>query len=241
MDDPNKGEEVTSPSPSDEIETPSDDFDFNETLDETPSKKSAEARINELVAKNKEISEQLKDVTSKLDESKNIQPVPTPTPTPQAVMEQSPEVKKAVEVLKKEGFVTTEDVEAKLREVEDRRLLDGAHQTLELKYGGEDGRPKYDRSKIEETMKARAIYDPEVAYKALYETELLDFALKQAEEEVKPKPFSERAGSSGGQQLEERSITRAKIAKAMETPAGRAWYERNQLKILDLMAKGQVE
>lgn len=238
---PNEEEETTSTSPSDETENPSDDFDFKDDLktddeDAAPRKRSAEARINQLVAKNKELEDRLNHV-----DERTSMPSTVPTPPIQRDQDESnPEVKKALDFLKQSGFTTKEDLTKGLQEIEDRRILDTTHRDLEGNYDGQDGRPKYRRSEVEEYMRTQGIYNPEVAYKALHEEELLDWQLKRAEGKRKERPYVQAQGASTGDSGKN-TITREKIAKAMLTPEGKAWYERNRTKILQLSAEGKLQ
>lgn len=233
MDDPNL--DIDS-SPSDEDTPGADDsIDPNAgTGDEAdpnagPKKKNAESRINELVAEVKTLKEKVAE-----DEKKLAPPAPTTT------QEQTPEVAKAVEYLKKLGFVQKADVEEQTQAIENRMALDNHHSRLESSYDGEDGRPAYDRKKVEDYMKEHAVYDPEIAYDALHKTELLDWAIKNAQGDGKKKAFVEKPGSSSSTR-DDQTITRERIAEAMKTTAGREWYERNRDKILDLTTKGQLQ
>ncbi len=89
-------------------------------------------------------------------------------------------------------------------------------------------------------MRDHAVYDPEVAYKALNEPELLDWAIKRAGSGKTQRPYVERGGGSGRQAQEDNTITREKIDEWMKTPEGRMKYEQNREKILELMTKGQL-
>jgi hypothetical protein len=240
-DNPEQDEEKTSSSPSDETENPSEDFNFEEDLeskdeDAAPRKRSAEDRINQLIAKNKELEERLGHAEEKMTTSQ--QPTVTPPVTPK-IDDQSPEVQRALAFLKESGFTTKEDLTKTIQEIEDRRILDQTHMNLESKYDGEDGRPQYRRTDVEKYMRENGVYNPEVAYKAFHEEELLDWRLKKAEGEQKKKPYVQVECSSTGQS-DRNTITREKIAKAMLTPEGKAWYERNRKKILQLHAEGKL-
>lgn len=196
-------------------------------------KKSAEARISELVAEVKATKEELKAL-----KDKETTPPPPPAPDKKDV---APEQQKAVEYIKGLDFVQKSDVEEKIKAIEDRLALDNEHNRLASGYDGADGRPKYDKAKVEEYMRTHAVYDPEIAYKSLNETELLDWHMKKANPDDKKKPFVERPGG-GSSSRGDNSITREKLAEvsANPSPANRAWYERNRNKILELMADGAL-
>ena len=229
-------EKTLDTSPSDvetaETEDTSVDTEVNtEEKTESPGKKSAEARINELLSKNKELESKLDTIEEKM--------APPPPPPIDSTQELTPEVRKAVDYLKKLGFVTKEEQDKKIREVQDRAYLDGEHTKLENRFSGADGRPKYEKKEVEEYMRKRGIYDAEAAYEQLYKKELFDFELKQYEEGRKKKPFVQKTGTSAGSR-EDNTITREKIAEWIKTPEGRMKYEQNRDKILKMMAEGQL-
>jgi hypothetical protein len=109
---------------------------------------------------------------------------------------------------------------------------------LESMFDGADGRPKYDRTAVEEYARKNAIYNPEVAYRELHRTELFDWELKKLDEKKKQRPYVEKQGSTMNR--DDNTITREKIAEWMKTPEGRAKYERNRDKIIKLMQQGQL-
>lgn len=199
-------------------------------------KRSAENRIKELLGKNKELEDKLNSLEEKIKEvPSSYQPKENDTLKPSTP---SPQVQKALEFLKSQGFVSKDEVQDMLKTVQDRQSLDGEHLKLERKYDGNDGRPTYDRSKVEEVMRSRGIYDPEVAYETIHKQELLDWELKKL---MKDKPGStEPMGSSTSTEVNKRQITLEKIEKAKKSPEGRAWYDRNRDKILKLLMEGQL-
>ena len=102
-------EKITDTSPSD-VDKETEDTDVDTEVDtkvdtevdiESPGKKSAEARINELIAKNKELANKLDTIEEKM--------APPPPPPTDSTQELTPEVQKAVAYLKKLGFVTKEE------------------------------------------------------------------------------------------------------------------------------------
>ena len=227
QDDDNN--QVVDSSPSDEnIEDVSSEQPTEESEETSvPGKKSAEARINELVGEVKTLKEKL--------EERVIAPAPqTQVPTPPIV---TPEMKKAVDALRNLEFVQKNDLEERFRAMEDRMLLNSEHLRLEGSYTGSDGRPKYNRSKVEDFMRERGIGDPDIAYNALHRTELDDWMLKKAEQGTKKKPFVEKPGGSGIR--EDNIITREKIKERVDA-GDREWYEANRAKILEVMSKGGI-
>lgn len=229
MSDPNN------PIPEDVITPPASPSDADPNLDPNgsePGKRSAEARINELLSKNKELIEEVQGLKVKID----TLPVPTPITPPQP---DNPEVDKAIKYLKQTGkFVDQNDLEERVRVIQDRMTLDSEHQRLENIYDGSDGRPKYDRNKAEEYMRKNGGM-PSAAYKLMNETELLDWTIKQAEEGRKKKPYIAKPSSTAGIR-DDNTITREKIAESMKTPEGRMWYEQNRKEILTLQGEGKL-
>lgn len=230
----------TTTSPSDEIGNLSDEETFGldtddqpeeEASDGAPRKKSAEGRISELVAEIKELKEQIAErpVAEKI-----------PAPVPPAAPE-DPTAQKAIKFLKDQGFLTQDELNAKIQEIEDRNTLNAEHSRLESVFSGEDGRPKYDRAKVETFMSKRHVYDPEAAYKLMNEEELIDWRLKKTEETTKKRPYVERGSSTAGADLDNRAITLEKIGEWLKTPEGRVKYEQNRDKILGMLARGELK
>lgn len=231
-ENPNEKELNSDTSPSD-VDTGKTVTTDPETVDqEHPSKKSAEARINELISENKQILEELRA-------EREAKPVPTP-PAPKEPEVTNPEVEKAISFLKEKGqFVDAKILEEKIRGIQDRITLDAAHSKFENVYSGQDGRPKYDRQKIEDFMWKHRIFDPEAAYNQMHMKEIVEWEIKKADEDRKTKPFVAKPSSTAGDR-EDHTITREKIGEWLKTPEGRVKYQQNRTKILDMMAKGQL-
>lgn len=210
-----------------ELESQSDDEDQGSVK---PGKKSAESRIQELIAHNKKLEEKLDLALSRT--------APTPPPTREEPM--TPDQEKAVEYLKSIGFVQRDDLANSERTINGKIELNMEHGRLENSFTGEDGRPKYDRQKVESYMTRNGIYNPEIAYKAMHEAELLDWAFKNAkrdsQRDTRPKI---KGGSTGGSQGGE-TLTRETLAEWIKTPEGRIKYEKNRVKIMEMMKNGQL-
>ena len=240
MDSYGQGE-ATSSSPSDVKQTPDPNTDKSSDQKGTDSegksgepsgKKDAEARINQLVGK-------IKDLEGKLEQVGSQQPTqPVPGQKPQL----TPELQRAKEQIKTLGYVDEDVLEKRIRQMEDRILLDTEHGRLENSITGEDGRPKYERKEVEEFMRKKAVYDPETAYEKLYQQELLDWNIKQATEKKKPAPPKSDSGQAKGaeQKGDTKTITREVIREKMSTPEWRSFYNENRDTILSLMQKGQL-
>ena len=234
MEDTNpEGNKVLSSAPSEGEAQP-------EVGETQPKGRTAEDRINELLSKNKETLERLERAEGRVEELE-LRQVPAPQATPQDTTTKDPKVKEAVSFLKSEGkFVDEDYVEKRLRTIQDRMIADSEHQRLENLYDGEDGRPKYDRLKIEEYARKTGVWNFPAAYDQLYKDELFDWTVKKMESDRKQKPYVARPSSTQGSQTEENTITREKISGWLKTPEGRTKYEQNRGKILKLMAEGKL-
>lgn len=212
-----------------------DDNSDDDTEDDDSSKankRTAETRINELTGKLKAQEDELRT----LKEAQTKVPPPPPGSDPTS----TPEAQKVIKQLETLGFTRKTDVEEKIKVIEDRMTLNSEHSKLSNEYDGSDGRPKYDKSKIESYMREKGVYDPEVAYKAMNEAELLDWHLKKADAGSKKKPYIEKPGGSGVNRTSDNQITKEKLQEVAQnpTPANRAWYERNRNKILQMHSEG---
>lgn len=219
-----------------------DDYPTPQTVppsgtEEHPSKKSAEARIDELISEIKGEREEKVRMQQEIEDLKQrVPPPPPPVPGQMSVEEQ-----RAIEALKKLKFVTQEDLESKVRAIEERYALNSEHQRFEQEFDGSDGRPKYDRNAVEKFMRDRALYDPLVAYKMLHESELLDWTLKEEDKKKNPDVYMETPGSRGTRQDDDTALAE-KLREHQKNPteSSKAWYEENRPKILDMLAKGEL-
>jgi hypothetical protein len=118
-----------------------------------------------------------------------------------APLDNNPELKKEQVkreldgLLKELGYVSKQELEDK----EYDKQLEHHIETLERKYNGQDGRPKFDRSKVIEYASQKVIGDLEVAYEQMYKAELMDVAIKQALGKTKPMMGEESDGSGSSQ------------------------------------------
>lgn len=194
---------------------------------EQPGKRSAEARIDQLIAQTKQQSDEIAQLKQRMT------PMP-PTDQP------DPKVQEAVSQLKKLGFTTKDELAGMKQTIQDEWLLNAEHQRLAESYSGSDGRPKYDSTTVEEYMRKNGIYSPEIAYKALHESELLDWHLKQAGTPgATNQPYTTPAAPSGNR--DSNVITRELIQEKMKSPDWRQWYEENREKILSLAQQGALQ
>lgn len=196
--------------------------------------RSAKDRIDDLSYQLEERNKRIAELESKVTEK-------TPMP-PTTNTESSPEAQKVITQLESLGFTRKGAVEEQIKQIESRIELNAEHARLTGEYDGSDGRPRYDKSKIERFMKDRAIYDPEIAYKAMHEAELLDWNLKKSDAGSKKRPYVERPGGGGVSRSSDSQITRDKLQEVQKnpSPANREWYERNRNKILQMLANGEL-
>lgn len=213
-----------------------DDESGSGTGEEDSSKdnKEEQTRLNDLQAKLRIEKERVKELEARMTEKTPMPPAGSP--------ESTPEAKKVIEQLEALGFTRKGAVDEKIKQIESKIELNSEHTKLGNEYDGSDGRPKYEKTKVESYMRDHAVYDPEVAYKAMNEAELLDWHLKKADAGQKRRPYVEKPGGSGVTRTTDNQITREKVQEVANnpTPANREWYERNRNKILQMMAEGQL-
>jgi len=192
----------------------------------TKKDRSAEGRINELIAQTKQLSGKLESM------EKNTAPPLAPKEPP------APQVVRAIDQLKGMGFVHKDELDNRVRSLENQMVISAEHSRLMDTYGGSDGRPKYDPTDVEKYMREKDIYQPEIAYKAMHEAELLDWNIKQSSTTQTQKTYTAPPTSPGGRGSQ--VITRDKIKEMQSSPEWRSWYEKNREKILTLMAERKL-
>ena len=216
--------------------------------DQQPAPRSRAAeRIGELLRKTKVLQEELDKYRGGDDDGSGTTTTPASTDTTvtagqqQTVSQDTPEFQRAKDFLKNLGFSPTDDIQKVVKDeisnFEARLVLDTEKARLENKYGGGDGRPKYDHEKVIKHAVSSGIYNPEAAYKDLHEAELLDWAIKQAQQAgtttTLEKPSSTTTGESG-------QLDRESLARILSSPEGRKWYEENRDKVLSALQKGEL-
>lgn len=140
--------------------------DTSEATASTEESRSAEKYVP--YSRFKEINDELKQIREELGK----QTTPPASADPQA--------EQVKQTLKQYGFMAKEDVDAELKKLREDTALERRLSSLESNYSGKDGRPKFDRSKVVEFAINHQIADPEVAYKAMHEKELIDWHIRQA-------------------------------------------------------------
>lgn len=115
--------------------------------------------------------------------------------------------RQARENAKKLGIITDETFDAMLdqkfqqrfsEQMQARDLLNGA-KSLEGKYNGNDGRPKFNTNEILEHMQETGIRDPERAYKDKYESEIDQW--RESQFTKRKTGFSTTTGSTAGTKM----------------------------------------
>lgn len=122
----------------------------------------------------KEVNDQVKELRGELKSLKSEREQ-SPTSQPQTQQE------KAIrDQLKGMGFVSADEVEAKLEQREQDLALQREVSQLESKYDGKDGRPKFDKDKVLNFALEKQIGDLDAAYNELHRQKLIDWHVKQA-------------------------------------------------------------
>ena len=194
---------------------------------------SAKTRFSRLANKVKELENQMAQVKS---EPKYQPPLPpeyyaTPKGEDSKLTE---EERVAIERLRKKGLTTIDDlnntkaeIQNEFQSMKDNMILDAEYARLEGLYDGSDGRPSFDRGEIERHMKSTGIYNPEKAYKDLYEEELLAWRLENDKSfrriEPEKKPYTEQPRSRASTADEPLSID--SIRERLQQKDGREWWE----------------
>ncbi len=80
-------------------------------------------------------------------------------------------------------------------------------ESLEAKYDGTDGRPKFDKVSVLKHGMDNKLFNPEKAYKDLHEKELDEWKAKRLTEKKRPTTFFERRGGTGGKLPEPKAAT----------------------------------
>lgn len=96
----------------------------------------------------------------------------------------NPEAEQIKSALKQLGFAPVDEVtasfEQKLAQERTNMQVEQQLSRLEGRYDGKNGTPKFDRTEVVKYALDKGIGDPEIAYKARYERELTDWAIRQA-------------------------------------------------------------
>jgi hypothetical protein len=155
----------------------------------------------------------------------------------------SVEEAQALDRLKKRfGIVTKDEVENLKQEItqyeterEDARVVEEEYNRLRSSYDGSNGLPKFSAEEVEDHMKRTGIYNPEKAFKDMYEDEFFDHRMRQGSETGSKQPYTRKPPvGSGGR---EEPLSLEKIQERMRAPDGRVWWEKNRDKVIPLMGQ----
>ena len=136
------------------------------------------------------------------------------------------EFQQAVDKLKEVGKFVTED---KLQQIQDRMVLDRAHDRLEGKYQGSGSLPKYIREEVEDFARRKGIYDMDVAFQTLYRDEFLDHEVaKRLDKGGNKTSYTEKPKTSSA--TKEQPMTREYIQKKLAGPKAEAYafYDKHK-------------
>jgi hypothetical protein len=223
---PSSGEDLAPEQTSDE----QNQEETQTTEEESPKRdRSAEAIIPQLTAEKRELERKLEE-----------QPQQSVPQSNEATL--SPDEIQAKNLLTgKLGIADQDSIQREIRALESRLTMDSKHARMENVYDGSDGRPKYDRVEIEDFMRTRGdIFDPETAYEKLYRDELLDWEIKKATSNQKPKAYEEAPTAPA--KRESGAITAEKVAEmqAKGRDVFLSWYTKNREAIKALAAEGKL-
>lgn len=249
MDDPNDQTKADEKQLDSQPNQSQDDTMSPEELEWTKLKGNTQARFRTLLRERNELRRQVEDTST---QQPVYQPPPPPTMQPQYPVTQQGMTEQQLEAVNrlrnKYGFITQEDLDKMrledresyknlVQEIRDDIILDNEYQRLEQGYNGNDGRPAFDRTEIEDHMKRTGIYNPEKAYLDLYAEELFDWKVEKmgGKTEEKPdQPYTAKPTSATATKTEPMSID--SIRERIRQPDGREWYEKNRDKLLPQLA-----
>lgn len=112
-----------------------------------------------------------------------------------------PQEEQVKQTLKQYGFVSQDEVNQTVQRIQQDIRTDQELSRLEGKYNGKDGRPKFDRRQVLQFAIQRNIADPEVAYKSLNESALINWHIQQAsakQKGIKTEQSNSTGGPTGG-------------------------------------------
>lgn len=138
-------------------------------------------------------------------------------------------------LLRRRGFMTKDQFE----EEKTANAYAEEMRSLTEKFNGKDGRPAFDAYEVSEFGKKNRIYNLEVAYEQMHKKELLDWTMKKNSNSDSLE--TEKGGTSGYKEQGNTSIlSREALAKKLQGPDGREWWNKNRDKVMKAMAKGEI-
>lgn len=176
-----------------EVETAEVSSTENETAETTEVETPEESKVSKSVPYDRfaEVNNNYKKLEAELAELKAGRVEPK-VENPQEVV-----VKQQLDkYLKEMGYVSKEDL---ARQEADKALQDQV-KTLQSKYDGKDGRPKFKYEDVLDYAEKNLIGNLEIAYQQKHQAELIDFAVKTALGKTKGVK-SEVSDGSGSQEV----------------------------------------
>lgn len=152
-------------------ETPSVETETTTEVDSTEEAKTVPYdRFREVIESRKELENKIAELESKVSSFKPSTPSTPPNPQEEVVKQQLDKY------LKELGYVSKAELEQK----EADKQLSDTISTLESKYDGKNGLPKFERSKILRYAQDNLIGNLEIAYKQMNEAAIMDARIKEA-------------------------------------------------------------
>lgn len=133
------------------------------------------SRFQEVNEQSKEYKEQVEKLQAELEQART-----SSSATTTEAKATDPNLEEARRQIEAMGFVPKEQLEQTLRQKEEDAKLEQELTRLEGVYDGKDGKPKFNRKDVIDFAVEKGIGDPEVAFKAMKEKEILDYQVKQA-------------------------------------------------------------
>jgi hypothetical protein len=174
-----------------EAEATAVETSIDEPITQEPSQEAAtetQAPVEDLESKAvpysrfKEVNEELKGLRGTIEQMNQRMQQPQAPQAPQAPV--NPEEAQVRQALSQLGYKSADEIRAEMQQTlaQERQNIRVEQQLtgLESKYNGTNGQPKFDRQEVVKFALEKGIGDPEVAYKALKERELMDWHIKQA-------------------------------------------------------------
>ncbi len=176
-----------------EVETAETSSVENETAETTEVETPEESKVSKSVPYDRfaEVNNNYKKLEAELAELKASRVEPKVEDPKEAVIKQE-----FSRIAKELGFVSKEDL---ARQDADKALQDQV-KTLQSKYDGKDGRPKFKYDDVLDYAEKNLIGNLEIAYQQKHQAEIIDFAVKQALGKTKGVK-SEVSDGSGSQEV----------------------------------------
>lgn len=146
------------------------------------------------------------------------------------VAQPNPNVEDALHKLSSAGVALKDDVKKEVNDGLASIRYQMELDRLEDKFGGNDGRPKFDRTEYEDYVNRHPEYRgyfPEDVYQKMYREELRDWESSHEDKRT----ISSRSVRPTKTATQEETLTPESIEARLKEPDGREWYDRNISKI----------